>query len=218
MFSLISSFLSSLISHLESSSTSILFYSILYSPSSFLFSCLLLYLLSHLISFLSLLIFSPIFSLLPPSLSLPPLTPSLSQVAGVVMSLGEVPWDRPAYVQPDYLYPIGYRVLRLYPTDQSRLILEMSIADGGDRPLFRVRALDRPDEFFQGRVSSTPLVELMKSRSTKTRTISGPRMMYLDDAMVRAALHTLAMNQFEQGRIPSLYRHMHAFYGVHCLR
>merc|ERR1711991_971521 len=77
---------------------------------------------------------------------------------------------------------------------------------------------DRPDEVFEGRVSSTPPVELLKRRSSKARTISGPRMMYLDDAMIRGALHTQAMDAFLAGRVPATYRHMHAFYGVLCIR
>ena len=68
-------------------------------------------------------------------------------VAGCVTSLGEMPWDRPAFVSADYFFPIGYRALRLYPLDGGqRVIIEMTIADGGARPLFRARALDRPDE------------------------------------------------------------------------
>lgn len=74
--------------------------------------------------------------------------------------------------------------------------------------------MDRPDETFDSPVSSTPLVELLRHRCTKFRTISGPKMMYLDDAMVRAVLHTRAMDQFARGMIPANYRHIHAFYGA----
>jgi hypothetical protein len=140
-------------------------------------------------------------------------------VAGVVTSLGDMAWDRPGYVSTDYFFPIGYRVLRLYPLDaERRVVLEMSIADGGARPLFRARALDRPEEVFEGAVSSAPLVELLSRRTAKFRTISGPRMMFLDDAMVRAALHTRHMDAFAAGRVPQSYRHMHAFYGVLLVR
>ncbi len=140
-------------------------------------------------------------------------------VAGVVTDLGSVPWDRPGYVTADYFFPIGFRALRLYPTDASnRVVIEMTIVDGGAKPLFRARAMDRPEQVYEGYVSSAPLVELLTTRTSKFRTISGPRMMYLDDAMVRAALHTRAMSAFEQALVPPTYRHMHAFYGVLAIR
>jgi hypothetical protein len=73
-------------------------------------------------------------------------------------------------------------------------------------------------QVFEAAVSSTPLVELLTRRTSKFRTISGPRMMFLDDAMVRAALHTRGMAAFAAGRVPPGYRHMHAFFGVLAVR
>lgn len=54
-------------------------------------------------------------------------------VAGVVLDFGVVPWDRPGYFSSEYFFPIGYRAQRLYPTDTTRVVIEMTILDGGSK-------------------------------------------------------------------------------------
>ncbi len=142
-------------------------------------------------------------------------------MAGVVQSLGVVPLERigSGYCTTDYLFPIGFRATRLFPLDDgTRIVIEMEVVDGGAKPLFRCRSLDRPDEVFEGTVSSGPLTLLLQARLAKPRALSGPRMMHLDDPMVRAALHTAVMSSFEIGLVPASYRQAHAFYGVLCVR
>lgn len=85
---------------------------------------------------------------------------------------------------------MGYRVQRVQHVEGGGVfMMELQIVDGGDKPLFRVFATDRPEQAFEGPVSSTPISALLNARAGRHRTISGPRLMYLDDLQVKAALH-----------------------------
>lgn len=133
--------------------------------------------------------------------------------SGVVLDLGRVVWDRPGFRNQDYLYPVGYRVQRIQHIEGGGyFIMELQICDGGDKPEFRVFATDHPEvrrglegvflatltfpwqTVFSGPVSSTPIASLLQARAGRHRTISGPRLMYLDDLLVKAALHAQSLD------------------------
>jgi len=75
--------------------------------------------------------------------------PTLPARVGVftIHSLGNVVVDRDAYHTDRYVYPVGYRVSRTYPStvDPNATVENFcSIEDGGDTPLFRVEPSDAP--------------------------------------------------------------------------
>lgn len=129
---------------------------------------------------------------------------------GVVLNLGTLQWGRPHFHNAEYIYPLGYHVQRVQHIDGGGLfVMDIRILDGGDRPLFRACALDKPDEVYEGTVSSTPITALLNNRAGKYRAISGPRMMYLDEVMVKAALHALSLEHIlGTPTALSAYRHL----------
>eukprot|EP00736_Rhodelphis_marinus_P009586 Rmarinus@m.18048 len=67
-------------------------------------------------------------------------------------SLGRIVTDRVAYHSERYPFPVGFRSSRFYssalpPTKKVRYYSE--ILDGGEQPIFRVYAEDRPDVYFE---------------------------------------------------------------------
>ncbi|KAM3580469.1 hypothetical protein VKS41_007132 [Umbelopsis sp. WA50703] len=75
-----------------------------------------------------------------------------------VISLGKVIWDKPAFHNQRYIYPVGYVVKKWYrsmidPHRDTQYIC--SILDGGNEPLFRLQADDNPKEVFQGQTPTS---------------------------------------------------------------
>ncbi|KAJ2748104.1 hypothetical protein GGI19_006256, partial [Coemansia pectinata] len=64
-----------------------------------------------------------------------------------VLSLGTVVWDREAYHNERYIWPIGYTVQREYYSmtcPEKQVIYTCWVADGGDGPQFHVEPEDMP--------------------------------------------------------------------------
>jgi hypothetical protein len=75
----------------------------------------------------------------------------------IIHSIGVVAWDREAYHTQRYIFPIGFKSERMYSstTDAKKKVkYECEILDGGDFPLFRVVAEDRPGVVFEANSAS----------------------------------------------------------------
>ncbi|KAG2193986.1 hypothetical protein INT47_000774, partial [Mucor saturninus] len=75
-----------------------------------------------------------------------------------VLSLGVVIWDRAAFHNQRYIYPVGYRVKKWYrsmvdPHSDTQYTCE--ILDGGDEPIFQLNADDNPSECWRGPTPTT---------------------------------------------------------------
>ncbi|KAI8883439.1 hypothetical protein K501DRAFT_184467 [Backusella circina FSU 941] len=75
-----------------------------------------------------------------------------------VLGLGNVVWDRAAFHNQRYIYPVGYRVKKWYrsmvdPHSDTQYTCE--ILDGGDEPIFQLCADDNPSECWRGPTPTT---------------------------------------------------------------
>ncbi|KAI7901653.1 F/Y-rich N-terminus-domain-containing protein [Cokeromyces recurvatus] len=75
-----------------------------------------------------------------------------------VLSLGKVIWDKAAFHNQRYIYPVGYRVKKWYrsmvdPHSDTQYTCE--ILDGGDEPIFQLTADDNPNECWRGPTPTT---------------------------------------------------------------
>ncbi|KAI8642376.1 hypothetical protein BD408DRAFT_416686 [Parasitella parasitica] len=75
-----------------------------------------------------------------------------------VLSLGTVVWDKAAFHNQRYIYPVGYRVKKWYrsmvdPHSDTQYTCE--ILDGGDEPIFQLNADDNPSECWRGPTPTT---------------------------------------------------------------
>ncbi|CDS05691.1 hypothetical protein LRAMOSA08219 [Lichtheimia ramosa] len=75
-----------------------------------------------------------------------------------VLSLGDVVYDRPAFHNQRYIYPVGYKVKKWYrsmvdPRSDTQYTCE--ILDGGQEPIFRLEADDNPGEVYMGPTPTT---------------------------------------------------------------
>ncbi|KAI7887180.1 hypothetical protein K492DRAFT_214069 [Lichtheimia hyalospora FSU 10163] len=75
-----------------------------------------------------------------------------------VLSLGDVIYDRPAFHNQRYIYPVGYKVKKWYrsmvdPRSDTQYTCE--ILDGGQEPIFRLEADDNPGEVYMGPTPTT---------------------------------------------------------------
>ncbi|KAI8969966.1 F/Y-rich N-terminus-domain-containing protein [Mycotypha africana] len=105
------------------------------------------------------------------------------QIASLnVLDLGKIEWKRPAYHNDRYIFPIGYTVERTYmsmvdPDNQTTYTCK--VEDGGDGPLFTLKAADAPDIELSAR-TATGAWALVIKRANEVRqkesanAISGP--------------------------------------------
>ncbi|CAO3591055.1 unnamed protein product [Absidia cylindrospora] len=75
-----------------------------------------------------------------------------------VYSLGYVVYDRPAFHNQRYIYPVGYKVKKWYrsmidPKSDTQYVCE--ILDGGQEPIFRLEADDNPGKSYTGPTPTT---------------------------------------------------------------
>ncbi|ORY95004.1 F/Y-rich N-terminus-domain-containing protein [Syncephalastrum racemosum] len=75
-----------------------------------------------------------------------------------VLNLGYVVYDRPAFHNQRYIYPVGYKVKKWYrsmvdPRSDTQYTCE--ILDGGQEPVFRLEADDNPGEVYMGPTPTT---------------------------------------------------------------
>ncbi|KAI8344481.1 hypothetical protein BC941DRAFT_408753 [Chlamydoabsidia padenii] len=75
-----------------------------------------------------------------------------------VLDLGTVVWDRVAFHNQRYLYPVGYCVKKWYRSmvdPHSDTQYTCQILDGGDEPIFQLEADDNPGEVWRGPTPTT---------------------------------------------------------------
>ncbi|CAO3600531.1 unnamed protein product [Absidia cylindrospora] len=75
-----------------------------------------------------------------------------------VLDLGNVVWDRVAFHNQRYLYPVGYCVKKWYRSmvdPHSDTQYTCQILDGGDEPIFQLEADDNPGEVWRGPTPTT---------------------------------------------------------------
>ncbi|KAJ1920411.1 hypothetical protein H4219_001387 [Mycoemilia scoparia] len=116
----------------------------------------------------------------------------------IIHNLGEVVWDRENYHTSRYIWPVGFKSVKIYPSmiDRNKKISYISeIIDGGDTPIFQVRPEDQPDKVFTATSSSgvwkLALDEIMsKGVGVKTHA-SGPQMYGLSNLAVTKAIQEL---------------------------
>ncbi|SAM00959.1 hypothetical protein [Absidia glauca] len=75
-----------------------------------------------------------------------------------VLDLGSVVWDRVAFHNQRYLYPVGYCVKKWYRSmvdPHSDTQYTCQILDGGDEPIFQLEADDNPGEVWRGPTPTT---------------------------------------------------------------
>ncbi|KAI8070843.1 hypothetical protein BC940DRAFT_295702 [Gongronella butleri] len=75
-----------------------------------------------------------------------------------VLDLGTVIWDRPAFHNQRYIYPVGYCVKKWYRSmvdPHSDTQYTCKILDGGDEPIFQLEADDNPGEVWRGPTPTT---------------------------------------------------------------
>ncbi|KAI8968368.1 hypothetical protein BDF20DRAFT_895963 [Mycotypha africana] len=75
-----------------------------------------------------------------------------------VLDLGTVIWNKAAFHNQRYIYPVGYRVKKWYrsmvnPHSDTQYTCE--ILDGGDEPIFQLQADDNPSECWRGPTPTT---------------------------------------------------------------
>ncbi|CAO3585647.1 unnamed protein product [Absidia cylindrospora] len=75
-----------------------------------------------------------------------------------VLDLGNVVWNRVAFHNQRYLYPVGYCVKKWYRSmvdPHSDTQYTCQILDGGDEPIFQLEADDNPGEVWRGPTPTT---------------------------------------------------------------
>jgi hypothetical protein len=94
------------------------------------------------------------------------------QIGGLrVHSLGKIIYERAAYHSERYLLPVGFHSSRTYPSVLSpsrRTVYHCTILDGGDNPIFEMRAEDDADNPVQA-TSSTACQSIVLKAINKAR-------------------------------------------------
>lgn len=82
-----------------------------------------------------------------------------------VHSLGEIVWDRPAFHNKRYIWPVGYHTSRAYLSGvnpDAQTIYHSRIVDGGVGPQFEVWAEDQPDLIHRAPTSTGAWTAVLK--------------------------------------------------------
>ncbi|KAI9497554.1 F/Y-rich N-terminus-domain-containing protein [Zychaea mexicana] len=105
------------------------------------------------------------------------------QIASLnVLELGKVVYDRTSFHSERYIWPVGYCVERTYMSmvdPRNQTTYTCKVQDGGETPLFTIRAADAPDEEMSAR-TPTGAWALVIKRANEVRhresanAISGP--------------------------------------------
>ena len=111
-----------------------------------------------------------------------PIFPIILSPSLILVSLGEVVYDRDAFHNSRYLYTKGFISERCYynfNNPSEKIWYQSLILDrGGNEPVFRVQVKGNPDVFFEGSAPSNPWLQIVKEasekRGCKSQTVSGP--------------------------------------------
>lgn len=125
-------------------------------------------------------------------------------VSGVltIISLGIVEFHRPRYHSHRYIYPIGFKSIKIhtsYVHPKTTTTYTSEILDGGNRPLFRVTVKDDPNTSFESESPSGCWLQVMKriddnmaqNEKRSVVTVSGPAFFGFADERVRDLIKQL---------------------------
>jgi hypothetical protein len=110
-----------------------------------------------------------------------------------IHALGRIEWERPAFHNDRYIYPIGFLSSRLSASldrrsQKARWFSE--IIDGGDAPIFRVWMEGREDSVFEGASPTAPWTQVLRAvavarqNPSKSASVSGPEAFLLASPLV----------------------------------
>ncbi|KAJ2360418.1 hypothetical protein IW150_007509 [Coemansia sp. RSA 2607] len=115
-----------------------------------------------------------------------------------ILSLGTVVSDRDAYHTSRYIWPVGFKSARKYPSmldGMARCEYISEILDGGDMPVFQVTAEDMPETPFRASSSSgvwKQVLDVLMANGLGVKThASGPQMYGLSNLAVTKAIQEL---------------------------
>jgi len=123
-----------------------------------------------------------------------PILPLRISSSLVLVSMGNVVFDRPGFHSNRYIYPDGYCAERLYTSvtnPSEKAWYRSSIVDtGGETPVFRVEMAENPKMCFEGNAPSNPWMNIIKAIETKLKshrslTVSGPDFFGLSTPIVQ---------------------------------
>ncbi|KAJ2888762.1 hypothetical protein FB639_000410 [Coemansia asiatica] len=115
-----------------------------------------------------------------------------------ILDLGRIIWTPDSYHTSRYIWPVGFKSTRMYPSmrDNSvRCLYTSEILDGGDMPVFQVTAEDMPGEPFRASSSSgvwKQILDILMASGLGVKThASGPQMYGLSHLAVTKAIQEL---------------------------
>ncbi|KAJ1722694.1 hypothetical protein LPJ53_002907 [Coemansia erecta] len=115
-----------------------------------------------------------------------------------ILSLGTIVSDRDSYHTSRYIWPVGFKSARRYPSmldGMARCEYTSEILDGGDMPVFQVTAEDMPESPFRASSSSgvwKQVLDVLMANGLGVKThASGPQMYGLSNLAVTKAIQEL---------------------------
>ncbi|ORY96323.1 F/Y-rich N-terminus-domain-containing protein [Syncephalastrum racemosum] len=116
-----------------------------------------------------------------------------------LISLGEVEYERPAYHNDRYVWPIGFTIERTYFSmlnPDSYTTYTCRVEDGGQSPLFTLQAADAPDEIIESRTPSGAWVVVTKRANAvrgkkAANAISGPEYYGFSNSLIMGLIKEL---------------------------
>ncbi|KAJ1961235.1 hypothetical protein GGI12_003360 [Dipsacomyces acuminosporus] len=115
-----------------------------------------------------------------------------------IHDLGRVKWEPDTYHTSRYIWTVGFKSTRVYPSmkDKSaRCIYTSEILDGGDMPVFQVTASDMPESPFRASSSSgvwKQILDILMAKGIGVKThASGPQMYGLSHLGVTKVIQEL---------------------------
>ncbi|KAH0793422.1 F/Y-rich N-terminus family protein [Histomonas meleagridis] len=107
---------------------------------------------------------------------------AITQTSSII-DIGHIVYDRKGFSSARYIYPAGYKSLRLHTSmkDVTQRVPWISeiVDTGGPNPLFRVYMEEDPSVSYEGDTPSSPWVQILKAISAKKKekkanAVSGP--------------------------------------------
>ncbi|KAJ1817453.1 hypothetical protein LPJ56_004062 [Coemansia sp. RSA 2599] len=115
-----------------------------------------------------------------------------------VLDLGRIVWTPDSYHTSRYIWPVGFKSTRMYPSmrdNTAKCLYTSEILDGGDMPVFQVTAEDMPDSPFRASSSSgvwKQILDILMASGLGVKThASGPQMYGLSHLAVTKAIQEM---------------------------
>eukprot|EP01116_Phalansterium_solitarium_P005921 TRINITY_DN181_c0_g3_i1.p1 TRINITY_DN181_c0_g3~~TRINITY_DN181_c0_g3_i1.p1 ORF type:complete len:1275 (+),score=555.76 TRINITY_DN181_c0_g3_i1:199-3825(+) len=113
----------------------------------------------------------------------------------LITDLGVIEYDRPSFHSKQYIWPVGFRSSRDFPSiiaPGERVQYISEILDGGSMPLFRVIPTDCPQHAWTATTSSAVWVEALRAIKNRPNvSVSGPEMYGFADLTVKMLIQEL---------------------------